>query len=87
MKRFAAEVLFPNPNNVPRATEALAAVDCEFEVDHDAIDDDGPTVFGMVTGMTKLDENDIGKWLFSVINRFGGDVVQWGYGGPWKIAG
>jgi hypothetical protein len=34
-KRFTAEVLFVKPNDVPRAIEALAAADCEFEYNPD----------------------------------------------------
>jgi hypothetical protein len=84
MKRFAAEVLFLNPDDVAAAAAALAAVDCEFEIDHDAIDDYGPTVFGTVSGATTLDENEIGDWLSSIISQHGGDVVEWGYGEPWR---
>ena len=77
--RFEAEILFLNPNDVPPAVEALAAVGCEFEIDHDAIDPCGPTVFGMVTGTTELGENDIGDWLLAIVDPLGGDVVQWGF--------
>jgi hypothetical protein len=84
MKRFAAEVLFLNPDDVPRAVEALAAADCEFTYDPESIDPCGPTVFGMVTGTTELDEDAVGHWVAAII-RPGGDVVQWAYGEPWKI--
>jgi hypothetical protein len=77
--RFEAEVRFLDPADVPRATEALAAFDCEFEIDHDAIDDCGPTVFGMVTGTTELGEDELGDWLASIVGPFGGDVVGWGF--------
>jgi hypothetical protein len=79
-KRFAAEVLFLDPNDVPDAIAALAAVGCAFKGDYDAIDDYGPTVFGMVTGTTKLHEHDIGGWLLRIVDPFGGDVVEWSYG-------
>jgi hypothetical protein len=85
MKRFAAEVLFLDPNDVPRATAALIAVDCEYEVDHDAIDPYGPTVFGMVTGTTELGEVEVGHWVGDIVGPLGGDVVEWRYGEPWKI--
>jgi hypothetical protein len=85
MKRFAAEVLFLDPNDVPRATAALAAAGCDYAIDYDAIDPCGPTVFGMVTGATELAEGDIGQWLTDIVDPFGGDVVEWGYGEPWKI--
>jgi hypothetical protein len=85
MKRFAAEVLFPDPNDVPRAVEALAAVDCEYEIDWNVIDPEGPTVTGMVTGTTELDEAKIGAWLGTIVIPVGGDVVEWSYGEPWKI--
>ena len=45
-KRFWIEVLFRDPAEVPRAIEALAAADCEFEYDPDIVDDYGPAVFG-----------------------------------------
>jgi hypothetical protein len=82
MKRFAAEVLFLDPADVPRATKALGAVNCEFEIDPDAIDEYGPTVFGTIVGTTELDEGDIGGWLLEIVDPFGGDVVAWGYGSP-----
>jgi hypothetical protein len=65
---------------VPHAVEALAAVGCEFEIDHDAVDPCGPTVFGRATGTTELDEGDIGDWLLAIVDPLGGDVVQWGLG-------
>jgi hypothetical protein len=75
--RFRAEVLFTDPNDVPRAVKALAAVGCEFAIDHDAVDPCGPTVFGWATGTTELGENDIGDWLLAIVDPLGGDVVQW----------
>jgi hypothetical protein len=77
--RFEAKVLFLDLADVSRATEALAMFDCEVEIDHDAIDDHGPTVFGMVTGTTELGEDDLGDWLVSIVGPFGGDVVEWGF--------
>jgi len=77
--RFEAEILFLDPNDVPRGIEALAAAGCEFEIDHDAIDEHGPTIFGWVRGWTKLDENDIADWLLAIVDPLGGDVVQWGF--------
>jgi hypothetical protein len=77
-KRFTAEVLFLKPNDVPRAIEALAAADCEFEYNPDAIDDCGPTVFGMVTGTTELDaERAFRDWLMGIIGPFSGDLCEW----------
>ena len=78
MRRFSAEILFLDPDDVPRAIEALVAVGCEFELNPDAIDECGPTVFGNVTGMTELDEDDIGQWVLNIIEPFNGDVVEWG---------
>jgi hypothetical protein len=78
-KRFEAQILFLSPNDVPRGVEALAAAGCEFEIDHDAIDDLGPTVFGWVTGTTELGETDVGYWLLAIVDPLGGDVVQWGF--------
>jgi hypothetical protein len=79
MKRFTAEILFLNPTDVATAVAALAAVGCKFEIDHDAIDPCGPTVFGQVTGTTELDENNIGDWLLAIVDPLGGDVVEWGF--------
>src|SRR5262245_22798243 len=77
-KRFEADVLFLDPDGVPRATEALAALGCDFVVDHDKIDECGPTVFGLVRGVTELDEGDISVWLGKIIHPFSGDVIEWG---------
>jgi hypothetical protein len=84
-KRFAAEILFLNPDDVPDAIEALAAAGCEWEYEPEAIDDHSPAVFGMVTGTTELDQAAVGDWLRKIIDPLGGDVVQWRIGEPWKI--
>jgi hypothetical protein len=84
-KRFCAEVLLANFNRVAPAAEALAAAGCEYEIDHDAIDPDGPAVFGLITGVSSLPEGEIGLWLTSVLRGCGADIVEWGYGEPWKI--
>jgi hypothetical protein len=76
---FEAEILFLDPNAVPRGIEALAAAGCEFKIDHDAIDPLGPTVFGWVSGVTELNEDDLGDWLLAIVDPLGGDVVQWGF--------
>jgi hypothetical protein len=39
MKRFAAEVIFTNPDDVPNVRAVLAGANCELTIDHDAIDD------------------------------------------------
>jgi len=84
-ERFAAEVLFLDPNDVPRARKALAAVGCEYAIDPDAHDPYSAAVFGMVTGTTELAELEIGGWVSGIVGPLGGDVVEWGYGEPWKI--
>jgi hypothetical protein len=84
-KRFCAEVLLANFNRVAPAAEALAAAGCEYEIDHDAIDPDGQAVFGLVTGVSSLPEGEIGLWLAGVLRGCGADIVEWGYGEPWKI--
>jgi hypothetical protein len=76
---FEAEVLFLDPRDVPRAVEALTAVGCEFEIDHDAVDPCGPTVFGWVTGTTELGENELGDWLLAIVDPLDGDVVGCGF--------
>jgi hypothetical protein len=84
MPKFAAEVLFLDPADVAHATEALAAVGCDYTIDRDAIGD-YPTVFGIVTGTTELKQDAIGDWLLDILGPLGGDTVEWGYGPPWKI--
>jgi hypothetical protein len=77
-RRFSARVLFRKPSGAARAIEALAAADCEFEIDHGMIDDRGPTVFGLVTGNTSLDLDALCDWLMDLIVPFGGFVLEWG---------
>jgi hypothetical protein len=76
--RFEAEILFLDPDQAPHGIAALAAAGCEFKYDPDAIDECGPTVFGMVTGVTELDEDKLHRWLTSIIDPFSGDVLEWG---------
>src|SRR5215468_3690553 len=83
MKRFAAEVLFPDPNDVANASAALTAAGCELTLDPAAIDPDSDTVFGMVVGTTELDLNALGDWNDGIITPYGGDLIQWNYGAPW----
>jgi hypothetical protein len=78
-RRFEAEILFLNPDDAPRAAEALAAVNCDFEVDHEAIDPDSSAIFGWATGSTELDESDLADWLHAIVEPLGGDLVQWGF--------
>jgi hypothetical protein len=86
MKRFAAEVLFPNPKDVPGAQAALAAVNCKCEVDLDAIDLDSSTVFTTISGSTTIaDERELANWLINIISPYDGDIVEWSFGEPWKI--
>ena len=82
--KFKAEILFLSPNDVPQAVEALAAAGCEFEINHDAIDDLGPTVFGWTTGSTELSEDDLADWLLAIVDPLGGDVIEWGYAKRWN---
>jgi hypothetical protein len=39
MKRFAVEVIFTNPDDVPNIRAVLAEADCELAIDYDAIDE------------------------------------------------
>jgi hypothetical protein len=84
MKRFAAEILFLNPADVPAAAAALATAGCKYETDPDARDSDSDAVFGMITGTTELPENEIGDWLSTIVDPLGGDVDEWRYGEPWR---
>jgi hypothetical protein len=77
-RRFSARVLFRKPNGAARAIEALAAADCEFEIDHDMIDDRGPTIFGEITGNTSLDLDGLCDWLKGIIVPLSGEVAEWG---------
>jgi hypothetical protein len=82
--KFAAEVLIRDPADVPRVRAALADIGCTYVIDADA-NGDPPTTFGMVIGTTELKQDDIGPWLSGIVWPVGGDVVEWGYGEPWKI--
>jgi hypothetical protein len=57
--------------------QALAVYGLNFDViaTEDHLDED--TAFGMVTGMTELDESAIGDWMMEVVERFDGDVITW----------
>ena len=90
MKRFAAEVIFTNPNDVPNVRAVLADADCELTIDHDAIDDYSAYQWGMITGTSALPEDKIGGWLSDLVRGAGAvspghlmDLVEWGYGNPW----
>jgi len=76
--KFEAEILILDPANVSRATEALAAVDCEFEINHGAINPYCPTVFGKVTGTTELGDNAVFDWLQAIVEPLDGDVYECG---------
>jgi hypothetical protein len=76
-KAFEAEVFFADPNAAFAGIEALEALGFDFEIDHGAIDDHSAAVFGSVSGLTELDENEIGAWLVSIIWPHGGDVIAW----------
>ena len=77
MNRFEVEVLFRYTTVVPSAaSEALAALDLHYKT-IPAEDPEEDTAFGVVSGMTTLDENELIAWLLHVIVPFDGDVVQW----------
>jgi hypothetical protein len=89
MKRFAAEVIFTNPNDLPGVRAVLADADCELEIDYDAIDDESCYLFGMITGVSALPGVEIGSWLSALVRNANAvspghlmDLVEWGYGGP-----
>jgi hypothetical protein len=82
--KFAAEILIRDPVDVPRVRKALATVGCTYVIDVDA-NGDPPTTFGMAIGTTELKQDDIGPWLSGIVWPVGGDVIEWGYGEPWKI--
>jgi hypothetical protein len=84
MKRFAAEVLFRDPDDVARAQETLKTIGCNYVVDLSA-DGDWPTVFGWVMGESSLPEGDIGKWVGDIVDPLGGDVITWHFGEPRPI--
>ena len=77
MHHFEVEVLFLNPDNVPRAAEALGSHDCKLTIDPLLFDQDSSAAFGKVTGATALSEAAIGDWLLAIVGPLGGDVVQW----------
>jgi hypothetical protein len=77
MNGFEAEVLFRFTTVVPSAAaEALAALDLHYKT-IPTEDPEEDTAFGVVSGMTALDENELPAWLLHVIAPFDGDVVEW----------
>src|SRR5262245_17575881 len=82
MNRFVAGVLFLRPDDVAPAVETLAAHGCDFEIDHEMIDPEGPTVFGTIAGTTELGLAGLGDWLIEIVRPLGGDVSTWGYSEP-----
>jgi hypothetical protein len=84
--RFAAEVIFPNPCALAAAAVALAKLELACKRDPDARDPAGTDyVWAMVSGSTELAEDAIAEWLSPLVWPFGGDIVEWGYGEPWKV--
>jgi hypothetical protein len=86
LKRFAAEVIFPDPATLADATVALAKLGLDCKRDPDARDPAGTDyVWAMVSGSTELAEDAIADWLAPLVRPFGGDIVEWRYGEPWKV--
>jgi hypothetical protein len=75
---FEAEILFLEPDDVPHAVQVFTALGCHFEIHRDAVDPCGPTVFGLLTGTTELDEDDLGDWLREILTPLGADLYEWG---------
>jgi hypothetical protein len=84
MKPFACEVLFQEGANVTAAAAALAAASCKYETDPDARDPYSDAVFGMVTGTTERDLDALSSWLSDILRPHSGEVLEWGYGEPWR---
>ncbi|PWT77745.1 MAG: hypothetical protein C5B58_16350 [Acidobacteria bacterium] len=76
MKRFAAEVIFTNPDLAADAAVVLADIGLDCEVDADAADTESAYVWTMVTGTTELDEGDVGCWVSRIVWPLGGDVAS-----------
>ena len=74
-----------DPADVPPAVVALTDIGCRYTKDPDARDPFSAAEFGMVTGETALSLNELGDWLRDSIGQFGGDLVEWDCGEPWKI--
>ena len=98
MKRFAAEIIITNPDDVSNVNPddvsnvraVLADADCELAIDYDVIDEYSNYQWGMITGTSALPENKIGGWLGELVRGAGAvspghsmDLVEWGYGDPW----
>jgi hypothetical protein len=79
MRRFSAEIVILHPRYLPRIAEALADVDLDLTVNHEAIDLYGPAQFATVIGNSTLEEGDIGNWLLEIIRPCGADLYEWGY--------
>jgi hypothetical protein len=87
MPQFAAEVLFLSPGHAAKAQVALAAKGIVCEIDPDLHDPAGTDYrWAMVSGEIEVtDENEIGNWFIGIVGPFQGDVLEWGFGPPWKI--
>jgi hypothetical protein len=79
MKPFAAEVVVSDSADVARVAAAVTAAECAFRT-VPAKNAEEPAVFGVITGMTELAEDEIADWLNHIVGPLGGDVDLCRYG-------
>jgi hypothetical protein len=77
-RKFEAEILVHDPDDVPTATRVLAEHGFHFTVNPDMIDECGPTVFGSVSCVTGLSEDELYSQLRDIVGPVG-DVAEWGF--------
>jgi len=87
-RKFDAKLLLLDPDDLPRATEVLAAFDCAIEIDPSVVDPDSEAIFGFISGTTELDVYAIGDWFDKTVAPLLGlsiDVDEWSFHGrePW----
>jgi hypothetical protein len=88
MQAFDAGVMFDCPEDAAEGAAALQASGYELTLNPDLKDEyEGklitPSVFGVIRGMTELeDEDEIETELAEIVEPFGGQVDEVGYSSP-----
>jgi hypothetical protein len=88
MKAFEASVRFYCPEDAAEGAAALQASGYELTL-NPALKDEHegvlltPSVFGVIRGMTELeDEDEIETELLDIVEPFGGEIDEYGYASP-----
>ena len=79
LRYFEIETVFLSPARVPEAVEALAAASLTWVPNADVVDPAGPTVYGVITGLTSENQDAIYSLAQEIVDPFDGDCVQWSF--------